>query len=69
MSEFKKRFPIPNFRSSCFTWVGQKDGWTECLKWTLSQRTRGIEEDGSISSSNIIHASDIEQELEAMKSE
>ena len=35
MSEFEKRFPTPDFKSPCFTWHGQKDGWVATLEWIL----------------------------------
>jgi len=41
-----------------------KQGWCAALEWALTQTTKVIEKDGTISNSDNIFSSDIRQELE-----
>lgn len=43
-----------------------KCAYIAALKWAISQKVCGIEENGSISTSNMIKVSDIKQELESL---
>lgn len=43
--------------------------WIAALQWTIEQKVCGWEKDGSITTSNMIKVSDIEQELKELNDE
>jgi hypothetical protein len=43
--------------------LGAEMGWEAALEWVLTQRTTGIEEDGSISYCNYVSLDVIKEEL------